>query len=388
METQARNLAGSLKQQGIPVFLLTRRTSPELAVEELVDDIPVYRCWPVGGSSRLRWAFALTCLPTLFRLRARYDVIFVPGFRALGIPAVLAAKLLGKKSVLKAESSGELSGEFFRASFESLKMKTSSGLARAAVWLRNRLLVRADTFASLSTEQTSEFSRHGVPQERITVIPQSVRTELFFPVSADEKLALRRKLQLPEKGLVVIYTGRIVSYKGVPLLLEIWPELLERFPGSTLLVVGAGGVDVFNCEEQVRATVASRGLEKSVVLTGSVRNVDEYLKASDIFTLPTQNEAFPLSLLEGMACALPSVSTRVGGIPDILEDGRNGLMIEPGNAAVLRDALERLMSSPDLRASAGRAALKTVQDRYTREIVTGLYVDLFCRLTGKAVGNR
>lgn len=380
METQARNMSGSFRAAGIPVIILTRRIGADLPRADELDGTPVYRTGPTGRSSRLRWAFAATCIPQLIRLRGRYDVILVPGFRALGIPAVLVSKLLRKKCVLKAESSGEMSGEFFTGGLERMKLKRSSALVRFGLFLRNRLLARADAFASLSREQTAEFTANGVRESKIVVIPQSVRTDVFHPVSNDERQKLRAKLGLPASAPVVIYTGRIVSYKGLPLLLEAWPKILEKHPGARLVACGAGGVDVFNCEAGVQSFVRERGLEGSVLLTGAIANVDEYLKAADLYALPTQNEAFPLALLEAMACGLAAVSTPVGGIPDILRDGENGLLVGPGSEPELRAAILRLLDDAALRKKLGSEALRTANENYARETVTARYVELFRRL--------
>lgn len=381
METQARNMAESFRRAGLTVIVVTRRVSPSLPARDEVDGTPVVRIGPSGASSRLRWLFAATCMPTLFRLRRQYDIILVPGFRALGIPAVILAKLLHKKCVLKAESSGEMSGEFFSGGLERMRLKPDSLPVRAALRIRNRLLARADAFASLSREQTDEFTRCGVPASRIVVIPQSVRTDRFRPASPEERKQLRRPLGIPEHCPVIVYTGRIVSYKGLPLLLQVWPDILAKYPEARMFAVGGGGVDVFNCEDDVRKFIAEKKLGGSVTLTGAVQNVEDYLRAADLYALPTQNEAFPLALLEAMACGLPCISTPVGGIPDIIRAGENGLLVPAGDAVALRDALLTLLGDSALRAKLGAAALATARTQYAREIVTQKYVDLFRRLT-------
>jgi glycosyltransferase involved in cell wall biosynthesis len=381
METQARNMAESFRHAGISVIVLTRRVRADLPTQDSVDETPVIRTGPFGASSRLRWFFAVTCIPALFSLRHRYDIILVPGFRALGIPAVIVGKLLHKKCVLKAESSGEMSGEFFAGGLARIRLKPDSFWVRGALRIRNRWLAQADAFASLSREQTDEFIRCGVPPERIAVIPQSVRTDRFKPASADERARLRQRLGIPQDALIVIYTGRIVSYKGLPLLVQIWLDVLAKFPNARLFAVGGGGVDVFNCEAEIRRRVEQAQLQNSVTLTGAVHNVEDYLQASDLYALPTQNEAFPLALLEAMACALPCVSTPVGGIPDIIRHGENGWLVPAGDADALRDAILQLLGDAALRARLGQAALETARTRYAREKVTEQYIDLFRRLT-------
>jgi glycosyltransferase involved in cell wall biosynthesis len=105
--------------------------------------------------------------------------------------------------------------------------------------------------------------------------------------------------------------------------------------------------------------------------------VHEYLQAADLFVFPTENDALPSSLIEAMACALPVISTSVGAIPRIITHEQNGLLVEPGRAQQLGQALDRLLSDPVLASRLGRAARKTVEDHYSADSVTRAYLALF-----------
>ena len=385
METAAIHLSDCLSRANIPVFFITRRTSPDLAKRETVNGLTVYRVPPSTKSSRARWFVVFTCLPLLFRKRREYDVIFVPGYRALGISAVIMGKLLGKKSILKAENQGEMSGVFFAGGLKDLKLKPSSRMFRLFMAVRNRILASADAFISLSAEMTQEFLTAGVSPDRIHLIPQPVDAERFHPSTADEKERLREKLGLPGSDLIVIFTGRLVTYKGLMVLTAAWEKICASRRDVRLLVVGAGGVDLYNCEAELKEYVRSHHLADRVVFTGAVRNVDEYLKASDIYAFPTENEGFPLAVLEAMACGLPVVSTPVGGIKDILVDGQNGLVVKPRNEQELREAIDRLLSDGVLRQRLGEAGRHTAVKNYTREIISDQYLALFNQLTQRVI---
>ena len=121
-------------------------------------------------------------------------------------------------------------------------------------------------------------------------------------------------------------------------------------------------------------------LQESVCFTGSVRNVPEYLQASDIYVLPTENDAFPSALIEAMACGLPVVTTPVGAIKTIVKDKQNGLLVRPRDFQQLYDALDKLINDATLSKHLGQAGSQTVQERYSAEIVTQEYIDLFCAL--------
>lgn len=383
MESQARNLAESLNTMGVPQLFVARRTSRSLSRLEMVDGIPVHRVPPAIPHSRGRWGMILGCLPTLYRLRTSYDLIFVPGMRVLGLAGVWAARRLGKKCVLKAESSGEMSGEFFKGGLRSVRLSNTSAAVRFVMKARNRYLARADGFVSMSKEMTGEFTSCGVDAAKITTIPQTVEVRRFFPVDSARKDELRRKLKLPAKGPMLIFTGRLVSYKGLPVLMRAWRDLAQTYLDATLVVVGAGGVDVYNCEAEIKRYAVDNGLQDRVVFTGAVGNVNEYLQASDIFVFPTENEAFGISLIEGMACGLPVISTSIGGIRDILTHEENGLVIKAGDQNQLTVSMRRLLDDRGLALRLGKAALTTVQERYTREIVATRYLDFFRSVCAK-----
>lgn len=376
-ETQARLLAEGLAVQGFPVIILTRRSDASLAKVERFGAITVYRLPPVGRGQLKKWGLIFSSVPRLIQLRHQYDLLFVSGFRIVGVTAVLLGKLLGKSVVLKADSQGEMSGEFFAAGLTKLRLSPSSFLFRLFVRGRNAVLKRADAFAAITAETAVEMTDAGIPPSAIHMIPNSVDTDRFFPVDTPQKMALRQKLGLPPDGKYVIYTGRLVSYKGLPLLLNVWPEIVRQHPDARLLLVGTGGLDIHNCEAELKAAAHADGLQDSVIFTGSVQNVPDYLQASDIFVLPTEDDAFPSSLIEAMTCRLAVVSTPVGAIKTILTNEQNGLLVPPGDFEQLYRAVDSLLTDADQAARLGQAGWQTVQNSYAAEIVNRQYIRLF-----------
>jgi len=381
-ETKARSMAEGLTAQGFAVIVLTRRSHAELQKTERFGDVTVYRLPPVGTAHLKKWGLLLSSLPALIRLRRHYDLIFVSGFRVLGLSAVLISQCFGKVCVLKADSPGEMSGQFFTDGLRKLGLRPSSLIFKSFLWLRNTILRRADTFVAISSEIASELTAHGVSPEIIHMIPNSVDTHRFCPVSPHEKRVLRQKLGLPANDKIVTYSGRLVSYKGLPLLVRVWQDVQRQYPNARLVLVGSGGLDIHNCEAELREYVRANGLEHSIQFAGQVGNVHEYLQASDIFVFPTEREAFGISLIEAMACGLPVVSTPVGGIKDILEHEHDGLVVTAGDAQQLHKALDRLITDPALVARLSKAACQTARSRYSTEDVMAKYIDRFRSLLG------
>jgi glycosyltransferase involved in cell wall biosynthesis len=380
-ETQARLLAEGLVAEDYPVLVLTRRSDPSFARQERVGKFTIHRLPPTGRHHLNKWGLLFSSLPALFRLRKHYDILVVSGFRVIGMAAVLTSKFFGKACLLKSDNNGELSGAFFRGGLEKAGLKSGGVLFKAFISLRNRMLRQADGFIAISSQIADEYHANGVHTARISRIPNSVDTKLFHPVDQESKGTLREKLGLPIDKRLVIFTGRLVSYKGLPLLLNVWERVAIEHPDTALILVGGGSLDIFNVEKQLRDFVAARQLDNKVLFCGEVRNVYEYLQASDIFVFPTEKEAFGISVIEAMACGLPVISTPVGGLKEIVVHECNGLVVQPGQEENLYQALKRLIMDKPLADSLGGAALQSARDCYSVERVTKKYLDLFHRLS-------
>lgn len=380
-ETQARALAEGLAARGFRVTVITRRSAPALPKTETYGEVVVHRIPPSGPQHYRKWGLLVTALWTLLALRRDYDLIFVSGFRIAGLAAVLAGRICGKPCILKADSLGEMSGDFFAGGLAKLRLRPSSPLFALFLRLRNAVLRRAAAFVAISTAVADELVASGIRPERIRYVPNSVDLTRFHPIDEEARTDLRRLLGLPLDGHILIFTGRLVSYKGLPLLLQVWKGIHDHYPRSQLLLVGEGGLDIHNCEADLRAYVTEHDLSASVCFTGPASNVHQYLQAADIFVLPTENEAFGISLIEAMACGLAVIGTAVGGVKDILCPRQNGLLIPPGEYQALDEAVRALLNDPTLSATLGRAALASVREKYATPAVVEQYVGLFRELT-------
>ena len=375
-EQQAQLLSQALARRGHEVTIVTRRSGRELPKEQIHEGVRIIRVGPAGRGRWKKWGLALSAIPPLARLRTGVDVVFVSGYRIMGLPAVVIARMLGRRCVLKSDSPGEMSGEFFRAGLAPFHLQPTSFGVRLLVRSRNALLRAADAFVAISTPIADEMRASGVPEDRTHYVPNGVDTTRFRPASLSERTALRSQLGLPS-GRLAVYTGRLVSYKGLTLLLRVWCELCRSGMSGTLVMVGAGSADMHNCEDALGRYVAEHRLDGRVIFTGGVANVEDYLRAADVFVFPTEKEAFGVSLVEAMACGLPSVATRAGGIADFLVDGSNGLVVEPGSFTQLRDALTTLLAGGDRVAALGQAARTTAISRFSADAVADRYVRLF-----------
>ena len=387
-ETQARLLAEGLIANGHSVVVLTRRSDISLKKHERYGEVAVYRLAPSGSGQLKKWALLFPSISMLLKLRDQYDLIFVSGYRILGLAAVPIGKFFKKPVVLKADSQGEMSGDFFESGLRNFGVSRSSFFFRLFLVLRNSILKRADAFSAISTEIISELKSSRVPESKICLIPNGVDTKRFVPVNAEQKSILRKKLNISQNATIAVYTGRLVSYKGLPLLLKVWNEIRYKHDNTILLLAGTGGLDMHNCEKELRQYVNSVNLGPNVRFVGEVGNVEEYLQAADVFVFPTENEAFGASLLEAMACSLPVISTPVGAIKKMISNRENGLLIEPGNPLQLFEALDVVLSDRVEASRLGQTARKSVEDLFAIETITQKMLWLFEELLSRPGTNR
>lgn len=185
----------------------------------------------------------------------------------------------------------------------------------------------------------------------------------------------RRLLDLPDDVPVVGTVGNLTAKKDHATLLDAFDAVRAQRPAARLVIVGTGPL-----EEALRQQVRQAGLADAVLFTGSRDDVFDLLPGFDVFALSSRFEGLPIALLEAMASGVAPVATRVGGIPEVVSDGHDGLLVEPGDAGALATGLVKLLGDHDLRqrlATAARAraadfdlakAVRTIEDVYTRAL--------------------
>jgi glycosyltransferase involved in cell wall biosynthesis len=188
----------------------------------------------------------------------------------------------------------------------------------------------------------------------------------FRPATAEERAALRRRLGLPPDARIVTFTGRLLRGKGLDTLLEAFASQEARAsqsPRAHLLIVGSGNGQSLSVEDAIRERVARGDLAGRVLMTGRVQNVEDYLRASDVFAFPSVFEGLGLSLIEAQACGLACVGSRTGGIVDIIEEDKTGLLVSPGRVDELAAALRDLLTDEARRTALGTAGrIRAVRD--------------------------
>ena len=270
------------------------------------------------------------------------------------LPFVCIARALRKPLVVHVHASSE----------ESLFHRTPRPAVRFVLLSATRVIALSQSWA--------DTIRKHLPQANVTVVPNPVT-----PSSA-----LHPKQASPP---VILYVGKLEPRKGYADLLTAAATVLRVFPAAQFWFAGHGEI------EKAQAQCRQLGIGSSVRLLGWVDRLELeqlFLHAS-LLALPSYSEGVPMAVLEAMSHAVPVVCTPVGGLPELIEDGRNGLLVPPGDAPALAARILCLLHDPAYACSLAEAAVETVQQRCglnaISERLETLYATLYAELHGHAV---
>lgn len=308
-----------------------------------------------GFGNSLRFLKGMMRLWKLLR-RGRFDIIetFTPHSNLVGLPL---ARLAGAPARI-ASHHGVI--ENISPWMERLHGKlVNSGIVSSLVAVSSRVY-------NYAVEQ------EGARTEKVKLIPNGVSIPPERAFTKDDWLEVRQGIGVECDGALVIAVGRLTEQKGHKYLLGAAAKIIRRFPKTTFAVVG-DGPQMPALEEQVRRL----GIKDNLRLLGTRADVYRLLYVADIFVLPSLSEGMPMALLEAMGMGLPVVATNLAGIADVVEDGRHGLLVPPGEVESLELAIARLLSDAQLSKQLAQAGRKLVFEQYTVERMCRTYEELF-----------
>lgn len=229
-------------------------------------------------------------------------------------------------------------------------------------WFIRRILLMTSEIVVLSEVWRQSISRI-VPSARVSVLAN--------PIVAPPEKAHSRDAQRYD----VLYLGRVFESKGIYVLLDAVSRLKESFPSLKIGCAGDGDL------REVALALERMSLADTVDILGWVdKNTrDDLLASSSILVLPSFAEGLPMSVLEAMASALPVVASAVGGIPDAIESGEQGILTVPGDVESLTNALETLLNDPDLRQRMGNAGRDKFLQMFSVDVVIPQLEQIYSR---------
>jgi glycosyltransferase involved in cell wall biosynthesis len=235
--------------------------------------------------------------------------------------------------------------------------------AAPVAWAARWAATEAGAITACSGDLAARLAALGGPSDRMVLVPYGVDAEAFKPgvLGAD---ALRAQLGLAPDQPVLFSIGRMVYKKGFNILLDAMPRVLARHPKAVLVLAGYG--DLF---QDLKAQATRLGITGSVIMPGAVPHdeVPVYFEMADAAVFPSVHDqrgnvdGLPNVLLEAMALGKPIVASRIAGIPQVIADGDNGLLVPEGDGPALAAAINRLLDYPQQATQFGKAARARVE---------------------------
>jgi len=234
---------------------------------------------------------------------------------------------------------------------------------------------RAKHFIVLTDYGKEMLILEGVNEKKISVIPHAIDSDKFIPMKKDEELM--KDYGISDKNKVIFYAGELVEHKGIRALIFAFYKLVKKDKNLILIIAGNGPM-----KKDILFWAKKLGFEKNIKFSGYIPYLEmpKLYNLCDVFCLPSTllnksffhtaiQEQFGYVLIEAMSCGKPVVSTLVGSIPDVVDDGKTGLLVPPANWLKLSEALEKIIYNKKLAEKMGKEGRKKVLDFYDSNIV-------------------
>jgi len=214
----------------------------------------------------------------------------------------------------------------------------------------------------------------GIAKDKVHRIGSGIDLNEFKFSDSNKKEELRKRFNLG-KGPIIGMIARLSDVKGPDVLIEAFKQVLCRLPQAQLLLIGEGKM-----EGMLRDLVKRLGLKENVRFLPVVNKTSEMLPIFDIFAMPSRQEGLGLSIMEAQATGLPVVATRVGGIPSLIENGKTGMLAEPGDISGLAEAIIKLCNDANMSKSIGVAARESIVKNHSLPEMLDETIKLYQRL--------
>jgi glycosyltransferase involved in cell wall biosynthesis len=322
-----------------------------IQLDQLIDNVSVYKLapWTGGTSQAQHWVDIHYALLELARER-QYDLMQAFYASITGFPTAYAAQELGIPSIVSIRGNDIIRDVFQRERFPYLK------------WA----LENATQFTAVSQEGLDRARILSACLHKGRVILNSIRPQDYTEGTQD--------LQLPRPviGSLAVFKNK----KGIEVLLSAFNMLLQHYPTAHLLLAG-----FVIPEEQNRfdTLVAKYNLRDKITITGRVPGQDalRYLRSMDVFAFTSLHDGCPNTVLEAMLAGVPIVATRAGAVPELIENGKHGLLVQPGSAAELCEAMLRMLSTDTDRQQSGKQAQQRVLTEFAPQRELAAYWEVY-----------
>jgi glycosyltransferase involved in cell wall biosynthesis len=287
---------------------------------------------------------------TKFLKKQRYHIVHTHNSKA-GFVGRLAAKLAGVPVIVHT-----VHGFAFHDREPAWRQMLYRNLERLASHWCDRIIFISQPLIEWALRERI------VDGQKVLKIYSGIELTKFHPVAEDEKKNLRRKWGIREESAVIGIVSKLWDGKGHEILIRAFKELKEEINNAVLAIVGEGYL-----HGKLVNLVQRLGLGDAVIFTGFQKDVSEIIATFDVAVLPSLFEGMGRVLLEAMAMEKPVVASRVGGIPDLVQDGVNGILVAPGSVQELRSSLVKTLRSPVMAREMGKQGRKRINAEFSAD---------------------
>ncbi len=222
-----------------------------------------------------------------------------------------------------------------------------------------KVLKNADKLIAVSKWTRDDIAKYDIPLSKFEVIYNGINPEHF---DSNYNLKIKEEIGIKQNDPLIIWSGRIVEQKGLKYLIQAMPAIVLRYPNARLLIIGKG-----NLEKELKKLAAKLKVAKNIIFYGEVpyTQLNNVLRGGDVFAFPSIWEPFGIAILDAMASGLPVVAARIGGIPEIVQNGRNGFLVDKKNPKQLANALLNVIENEKLRERMAHNAATDAKTKFT-----------------------
>jgi glycosyltransferase involved in cell wall biosynthesis len=245
-------------------------------------------------------------------------------------------------------------------------------------WLERRFLNKTDGIIAVSEGQKRKLKKLKVENRNIWVVHNAINSEIKQSImDSKNRDEILNKFNIPQNSTIIVTAGRFSPEKGHKFLINAIKHIFDKINNTYFIFCGDG-----ICEEELKLQAEKNGILNVCRFVGFRKDLADIFKVMDIFVLPSLTEGLPNVILESFASAKPVISTSVGGVPEIIDDGVNGILVPAENSELLGDKMYELINSPILREEYGKKGLETVKLKFTFEEQTTKLMQIYSSIYG------
>lgn len=338
LELSTLRIAAVMSAKGVAVTIVAPHGSPlaQRAVERTLDVVPLSPRWKYGD---IRTALQLG---KILKERGVETVILM---QSADIHLAALASFIAPRAKLV---------------FYQQMRSTYNKRDLLHTWMYSRLSLWISLTQSMKDEVV-RFTR--MPEDKIAVVPLGTDLHRFDP-KRYKKSDSREFFHLPRRSRVVGVLGRLDAQKGQDVLLRAVPEIVRHHPDAHFVIAGDETAGEPGYKALLQQLTTDLGIERYVTFLPFTNDVPRLMAAFDIFALPSFSETYGLVVVEAMAMERAIIATNAGGVPEIITNGKTGLLIKPRDSNAVARAIHRVLSDAALRTSIARSAREVALERY------------------------